>query len=637
MDEDIELTRRRVLASIGAVGAAGAATTAGTSALYNDTEEFENNTLTAGELDLKVDWEEHYSYPQIYGFDDPEAGVDVTRSEPSDPANYVALPDPTDPVVWVHESDFQEYFQNTTIEAFPDAVGGPVQADFDAEQPCEVLADVPGDLGTFNSEVDSPARTKNDDTFDQDEDEGLPLINLTDVKPGDYGELTLSTHLCFNDGYLWLQMPGGLTESENGQEEPEASVDDTPDTGDLAENVQTALWYDDNCSNTIDGAPDPLVAIALIDTSNSIGPQDMQTIAAASNEFVETLDAMSETQIAAGVMTFSGEDPNPGSGGPSIVLQNDVEVLEPGSAYLDPNGNGTFDPGNNLLPSEGSGDTPLTPALDLARELLNDRAETLIDTPGNGFGPNTRKTILLISDGLPTSPSFERYQLVDPAGNDVTAENAGVTNAPDGQFLSDIFDGTPDGSTDSTSIRDEAALVARDIDTGPQDDNGFGSDAPDISGENGISIRTVGLGTNNVSELNDFLTRIATTPDFFYNTTITTDLVDLVDDIVNQLNVTGPAEEVIFRGTLEEFERQLDPTQEGPVPLDGMTMGDDFDELNDPGDAPSRDPFDASATHCFGFAWWVPTSVGNVIQGDSASFDLQFVTEQARNNDDPTL
>jgi len=55
----VELTRRRVLGGLGTIGVAGAAAGLGTSAYFNDTESFENNTITAGELDLLVDY---YSY-----------------------------------------------------------------------------------------------------------------------------------------------------------------------------------------------------------------------------------------------------------------------------------------------------------------------------------------------------------------------------------------------------------------------------------------------------------------------------------------------------------------------------------------------------------------------------------------------
>ena len=55
------LSRRRVLAGLGAVGLASAGSGLGTSAFFSDEETFEDNTLTAGELDLKVGWQQTYT------------------------------------------------------------------------------------------------------------------------------------------------------------------------------------------------------------------------------------------------------------------------------------------------------------------------------------------------------------------------------------------------------------------------------------------------------------------------------------------------------------------------------------------------------------------------------------------------
>lgn len=54
-DDKLELTRRKILGSVGAVGAAGAAAGLGTSALFSDEESFESNSVTAGTLDMTVD------------------------------------------------------------------------------------------------------------------------------------------------------------------------------------------------------------------------------------------------------------------------------------------------------------------------------------------------------------------------------------------------------------------------------------------------------------------------------------------------------------------------------------------------------------------------------------------------------
>jgi predicted ribosomally synthesized peptide with SipW-like signal peptide len=57
MDKDkFELSRRKALAGLGTIGVAGAGTGMGTSALFSDEENLEDNTLTAGELNLFVDY-----------------------------------------------------------------------------------------------------------------------------------------------------------------------------------------------------------------------------------------------------------------------------------------------------------------------------------------------------------------------------------------------------------------------------------------------------------------------------------------------------------------------------------------------------------------------------------------------------
>ena len=58
---NIRLSRRKLLAGLGAVGVASAGAGLGTTAYFSDTESFANNTLSAGELDLKVGWQQTYT------------------------------------------------------------------------------------------------------------------------------------------------------------------------------------------------------------------------------------------------------------------------------------------------------------------------------------------------------------------------------------------------------------------------------------------------------------------------------------------------------------------------------------------------------------------------------------------------
>jgi predicted ribosomally synthesized peptide with SipW-like signal peptide len=676
MSNDFELSRRKALAALGSIGVASAGAGLGTSAYFSDTETFENNRLVAGELDLKMDWEEHYS---DWSTDESEGlSRDPTMEDPEDPS-FVGLPDPNAPELWVHESDIETFMANTTIEAFPDSStddtpratfvetnsgGEPI-----VNNPCTTLADVPQDLGTYNQEVDGsnttlqdPGRTLNEDTYDADNDEVLPLINLTDVKPGDFGEVTFSTHLCDNPGYLWLQMPGGLTASENGVTEAEADDPDedqvegdgNPDlkdsddsdgkTVELVDKIKTTLWYDDNCNNRIDGEPEDLVALAVIDTSASNLTQ-IQDIVDAANRFVERLNTITQNNsslgIQAGVITFedTGDTNNP------VV----IEEIVPVSNYVDANGDGRFGTGD-FLPTAGGlgGNSPIPQALDTGREYLNDVAADLdADTTNNIEDPN--KEILLLSDGAPVYDTGTTGELIEPGGSTF------MYNGSD--YESDYFDGLVDGDPvtlpdpDSSgsligTSRAETALVARDIDgepflpgtsasqpAGPKtDDSDFlpvnGDSDADISGENDITIRSVATylddtdpTTSPSPELaRDTMLSYATDVGTFYDITMGGP-VTVADNIVSDLNV-ATGEQIIFDEiSLRELEQRLDPDQGGPLRLDG-NRADPEDECFSPG-----------ATHCFALAWWLPLNHGNEVQSDSVSFDLGFYTEQCRHND----
>ncbi|AXG06593.1 hypothetical protein DU500_09220 [Haloplanus rubicundus] len=196
MTDDFELTRRKALAALGTIGVASAGAGLGTSAYFSDQETFQNNQLTAGELDMKVSWAEHYS------------------DWSADEAEFARMED-GELVV-----DDREGFMNATLEEqFPDDETRQAIETGDAD-PCEVLADVPDDLDG-------------------------PVINIEDVKPGDFGEVTFDFALCDNPGYVWLN--GSLRDaSENGLTEPEADDPDEQDgVVELLDEIRVTVWYDD--------------------------------------------------------------------------------------------------------------------------------------------------------------------------------------------------------------------------------------------------------------------------------------------------------------------------------------------------------------------------------------------------------
>lgn len=436
------LSRRRVLAGLGGVGLASAAAGLGTSAYFNDTESFENNTLTAGTLDLKVDWEEHYSYPQIYGFDDPTVELDVTRSEPSDTEGYVALPDPENPAVWVAEDHLGTYMDNTAIEAYPDTDNDGVQDDFNTDDVGDVCtdgADMDGDLDP------SGLRTSNADTTG-DVEGHVPLVDLDDVKPGDFGELTLSFHLCDNPGYIWLN--GELVDaSENGVTEPEGESEaEEEDVVELLDEVETTIWHDGDCDNVFEPGGDsgeegePADVVLVIDRSGSMSGQ-MSQVQSGAKDLVDALGPNDQV----GLVSFADDS------------SHDAGL--------------TFD--HNSVKGEidnisSGGGTNMEAGVEQAHEELS-VGDTFSGTPypqsGNARS-SARKIMIFLGDGTEN----ESTDITDSASNESPSEEA--TNAKDdGIEIFTIAYGNPGGSAETT---------LEDMASDPEADHYFEADISEI-------------------------------------------------------------------------------------------------------------------------------------------------------------
>jgi predicted ribosomally synthesized peptide with SipW-like signal peptide len=247
-DDRFHLSRRKALAALGTVGVASAGAGLGTSAYFSDQETFENNQLTAGTLDLGVGYSAHYSDWS----DDEGDGV-------GDVVMYDGSAGETGGV-----SDLQ-----------PGYVGLPSNEAW--------LISVPdGDVETFLANTETGAVDNGDcDDLTQADSITNPVIDLDDVKPGDFGEVTFDLELCTNPGYVWINNPGGVTAAENGLTEPEA--DDPQEDGDadstdpadveLLDVVQAAVWLDDG-DNYQDGGESPLLAGSLRTVLSALGSEN---------------------------------------------------------------------------------------------------------------------------------------------------------------------------------------------------------------------------------------------------------------------------------------------------------------------------------------------------------------------------
>ncbi|MFW5956018.1 MAG: VWA domain-containing protein [Halorhabdus sp.] len=206
------LSRRKVLAGLGVVGVASLGAGVGTSAFFSDRESFANNSIVAGELDLLVDWQQHY----------------MANGE----ATFVnAHPD--------HDGDGeQSIIVDDQIIKYSDYL--------DPEDPDSNGENIP----VLNCETIPPL---SEATFGVDPTTGEAmdsLVQLADVKPGDSGEITFSLHLCDNPGYVWMQADN-VSESEGFDTDPELAVDET-EQPDLARQIEAKLWYDADCDNVHD-------------------------------------------------------------------------------------------------------------------------------------------------------------------------------------------------------------------------------------------------------------------------------------------------------------------------------------------------------------------------------------------------
>jgi Ca-activated chloride channel family protein len=251
------LSRRRVLAGLGGIGIASAGAGLGTSAFFSDEESFTNNSLTAGTLDLKLDYKSTYfggpgRLDDVQAMGYPDAEELLVDDESTGRYLLAQAPSPAD------------------MQAWEDLVQG---EDFDF---CSPEADeflVNGD--------------------------GIPVFTLEDVKPGDSGEVTISIHICDNPGYL--RMVGELTgTAENGQNDPEldAEGEDTDGIGELADTIEVCVWYDEDCDNVYEptgtGEQNELEVALVSDVSGSMSGSAITSLKTAATSFVDNLSSPDE-------------------------------------------------------------------------------------------------------------------------------------------------------------------------------------------------------------------------------------------------------------------------------------------------------------------------------------------------------
>ncbi|MFB6108863.1 MAG: SipW-dependent-type signal peptide-containing protein [Haloplanus sp.] len=249
-----DLSRRKLLGGLGTIGLTSVGAGLGTSAYFNDTETFGNNRLTAGEFDLKLDWQQTYT------------GPDGTVYVDAFPDNF--LNDPANP---------DELQRNQ--------FGTPVTGSDDVRDPLFTREEIAANLNTSvdDPQVESAFRSQFADVPEYFTPLERALVDVGDVKPGDEGHLSLSLHLFDNPGYIWMQ--GSLLENaENGVNEPESKDVDEDDplgetsgtatSGELADEIRVDIWYDADCNGAYDADDDYVFRGSLADALTLLSTGD---------------------------------------------------------------------------------------------------------------------------------------------------------------------------------------------------------------------------------------------------------------------------------------------------------------------------------------------------------------------------
>ena len=333
------LSRRKVLAGIGAVGLASAGAGLGTSAYFSDRETFQNNSLVAGELDLLVDWQQHYrmngetTFVNAHPDHDGDGEQSIAADNDAGQIRYSDFPD-----------DEDEDSNGANIPVLD----------------CETIPPLPeADFGV------DPTTGEEMET----------LVQLADVKPGDSGEITFSLHLCDNPGYIWMQA-AGVNQSEGVNTDPELAVD-TNEVPDLANAIEARLWYDEDCDNVYDPA-EPVDIMLTLDFSGSMLYDQFGGVVSSDDIIINGTTYNETTKIdlvELGTRQFID------------FLQNAGADVQVGVAYFDGEKGGDNEPRTGILQSLTSDLSVVDGALSgLRQKLANVVSGPAGSTPSDGDG-----------------------------------------------------------------------------------------------------------------------------------------------------------------------------------------------------------------------------------------------------------
>ena len=561
------LSRRKMLAGIGVVGLASAGTGLGTSAFFSDEEEFVDNSLVAGELDLLVDWQ------QTYDFGDGHTFVSAHPDHDGDGEQSIAADNDAGQIRY---SDFPDEGDENSNGA---------------------------NIPVLNCENIPPLSAADFGVDPVTGEELETLVQFTDVKPGDAGEITFSLHLCDNPGYLWMQADN-VTEDGGVLTEPEMAVD--PDNlGDLAGAIQATLWYDEDCDNVYDGA-EPVDIMLTLDFSGSM-LYDQYGGVVSDDELQINGSSYDETTkidlVELGTRQFVD------------YLQSQNADANVGVAYFDGEGSDDDEPRTGILQPMTTDLSAVDGALSGLRQKL---ANVVAGGPNDNAGDDPTVSDPADGDGDPdpfsNADSIATGTYIGEGVDD--AQNELASNGRSGAEKRNIVlsDGESFNGTGSTQFSSP---------TGAADDARAASPSP----ETDVYTINVNGSASTLLAMAGAAGESGGDPAFF------NDVDDPLDipSVFGNLAAQTVAEKVILQDTLDTVLAAL--ADGNGIPLDG-NRATIYDELSDDPTDSDREAFRGDGVmHCVALSWELPFEVGNEIQGDTLGFDLGFYTEQERHND----
>ncbi|WP_440990183.1 vWA domain-containing protein [Haloarchaeobius baliensis] len=364
-DKQHNISRRTVLAGLGTVGVAAAGAGLGTTALFNDREGFIGNSLTAGSLDLKLDYKA--TYLGGAGRLDDIVAMGYPDAEDLGEGRYLLDQAPS-------PADMQTWEDLVTGEGFA----------FCSEEADEFL--VNGD--------------------------DIPVFTLSDIKPGDCGEVTISFHIC--DNPAWLDLSGSVyANNENGQTEPELSAEgeDTTGMGELADLIEVCVWYDEDCDNVYEpggeGESGELEVALVSDVSGSMSGPKIDALRTAAQDFVDNLAGTDE----AAAISFSG----------GATLDQELTTV-----YQDVK--------DAIAAYTAGGSTNMTAGISLANQEL---------MTGSNASAGASKVMIVLTDGVVNSPTNAEQAATDAKNDGIRIFTIALGGDADEAFLENDIASNP--------------------------------------------------------------------------------------------------------------------------------------------------------------------------------------------------